>query len=48
MKSISELLQKVEQLGALDIRHKTLEEASVNLGVPYRIWGIAYLSGRKA
>ena len=47
VKNTPELLKKVEQLGVEDVRHKTLKEAGIDLGGLYRIWGIAYLSGRK-
>ena len=47
VRNVSELLRKVEGLGIKDVRHKTLEKAGIDLGRPYRIWGIAYLSGRK-
>jgi SAM-dependent methyltransferase len=47
VKNVPQLLQRVEQLGVEDGRHKTLKEAGLNLGGLYHIWGIAYLSGRK-
>lgn len=47
-KNVPELLEKVEQLGLVDVRHRTSQEAGVKLGRLYEIWGIAYLSGRKA
>ena len=47
VKNVPELLQKVEQLGVVDVRLKTLKEAGVDLGGLDYIWGIAYLSGRK-
>lgn len=47
VKNILELLERVQQLGVEGVKHKTLKEASVNLGKLYHIWGIAYLSGRK-
>ena len=47
VENIPELLEKVQQLGAEDVKHKSLKEAGVNFGGLYHIWGIAYLSGRK-
>ena len=47
VKSVPDLLKKVEQLGVDDVRHKPLKEAGVDLGVASRIWGISYLDGRK-
>lgn len=47
VKNVPEFLKKIEQLGAKDVKHKTLKEAGVDLGGLYHIWGIAYLSGRK-
>ena len=47
VKNVPQLLRKVEQLGVEEAKHETLGEAGVNLGGLYRIWGIAYLSGRK-
>ena len=47
VKNVLGLLKKIEQLGVKDVKHKTLEEAGIDLGRLYRIWGIAYLSGRK-
>jgi len=44
---VPELLEKVEQLGTQDVKHRTLQEAGIDLGRLYHVWGIAYLSGRK-
>lgn len=48
VKNVPGLLQNIEQLGVVDMRLKTLKEAGVDLGGLYQLWGIAYLSGRKA
>jgi len=48
VKSMPELLQKIELLGIEGVKHKTLKETGVNLGRFAHIWGTAYLSGRKA
>ena len=48
VRNAPELLTKVRELGAEDVKHKTLKEAGVNLGGLAHIWGGAYLSGRKA
>ena len=47
VRNISELLEKVQQLGADDVRHKSLKDAGVNLGRLSFIWGMSYLSGKK-
>jgi SAM-dependent methyltransferase len=47
VKSVAELLKKVQELGVDNVEYKTASEAGVNLGGLARIWGIAYLSGRK-
>lgn len=47
VKNVPELLEKLQQLGTRDVKHKILKEAGINLGRLYHIWGIAYLSGRK-
>ncbi|MBC8274732.1 MAG: class I SAM-dependent methyltransferase [Chloroflexi bacterium] len=47
VENIPELRQKVERLGAKEVKHKTLKEAGINLGGLYNIWRIAYLSARK-
>lgn len=46
VKNVSELLRRVEQFGARDVKHKTLKEAGLKLRLAH-IWGMAYLSGRK-
>ena len=47
VRNIPELLEKVQQLGVNDVRHKPLKEAGVDLGRLSFIWGMSYLSGRK-
>ena len=47
VKSIQELLWKIEQIGVEDVKFKTLKEVGINLGGLSHIWGIGYLSGRK-
>jgi len=44
---ISELLKKIEGLGAEDVEHISLKEAGIRLGGMAHIWRIAYISGRK-
>ena len=46
--SVSELLEKIEKLGAEDVRHRSLKEAGIKLGGMSHFWRIAYISGRKA
>ena len=48
VKNLAQLVKKIEQVGAEDVRHKSFKEAGVNLGGLAHIWGGAYLSGRKA
>lgn len=47
VKNVPELLQKIEQLGVEDVKHKTFQEAGIEVGGLSGIWGFAYLSGRK-
>ena len=47
VETVPELLEKVTQLGACDIKFKTLEEAGFSPGVLAHIWGYGYLSGKK-
>lgn len=47
VKNIPELLKKVEQLGIVDGKFLSLEDAGVNLGGLAHFWGIGYLSGTK-
>ena len=47
VKTIPELLTKVEQLGMTDVKHEPLKDAGVDLGRLSFIWGMSYLSGRK-
>ena len=46
--NISELLGKIEMLGAEGVEHKSLKEAGVRLGGMAHFWRIAYIFGRKA
>ena len=46
--NISELLAKIEELGAEDVEHRSLKEAGVRLGGASHFWRIAYISGSKA
>jgi len=46
--SIPELLEKIESLGAEDVKHRSLREAGIKLGGMSHFWRIAYISGRKA
>lgn len=48
VKNIPELLKKVEQLGVSDVKFVTLKDAGINLSRLANIWGIGYLSGKKA
>ena len=45
--NVTELLQKVQQLGVEDVKFTTLKELGLDLGWLSGIWGLAYLSGRK-
>ena len=45
--NISELLEKIEGLGAEDVEHRSLKEAGVRLGGMTHFWRIAYVSGTK-
>ena len=47
VKNVPEFLEKVQQLGVDDVRHKSLKEAGVDLGRLSFIWRMAYLSGKK-
>ena len=47
VRNIPELLEKVQQLGVDDVRHKSLKEVGVDLGRLSFIWGMSYLSGKK-
>jgi ubiquinone/menaquinone biosynthesis C-methylase UbiE len=47
VKSIPELLEKIQQLGADNVRHQSLKDAGVNLGRLSFLWGMGYLSGQK-
>jgi len=47
VKSMPELLEKVQQMGVEDVKYESLKEAGVNLGGLVHIWEIGYLSGRK-
>jgi SAM-dependent methyltransferase len=47
-RNISELLDKVEGLGAEDVKHRSLKEAGIKLGGMSHFWRIAYISGIKA
>ena len=46
--SVPELLEKIESLGAEDVKHRSLKEAGIKLGGMSHFWRIAYISGRKA
>jgi len=45
--NVTELLQKVEQLGVEDVKFTTLKELGINLGWLSGIWNFAFLTGRK-
>jgi len=47
VRNIPGLLEKVQQVGVDDVRHKSLKEAGVDLGRLSFIWGMSYLSGKK-
>ena len=47
-RDISELLEKIESLGAEDVKHRSLKEAGIGLGGMSHFWRIAYISGKKA
>jgi SAM-dependent methyltransferase len=44
---VSQLLQKVQQLGIEDVKFTTCKELGIDLGWLSGIWGLAFLSGRK-
>lgn len=47
VKNVPELLEKVEQLGVEDVKHKTFQEAGIEVGGLSGIWGFGFLSGKK-
>jgi ubiquinone/menaquinone biosynthesis C-methylase UbiE len=47
VKTIPELLAKVEQLGMTDVKHEPLKDVGVDLGRLSFIWRMSYLSGKK-
>ena len=47
MKSVPELLEKVQRMGVEDVKFVSFKEADVNLGRLAHIWEMGYLSGRK-
>ncbi len=47
VKNTEQLLDKIRQIGAEDVRYRSLKEVGVNLGGLSHIWGIGYVSGRK-
>lgn len=47
VKSVPELLEKVQRMGIEDVKFESLKEAGVELGGLAHIWGIGYLSGRR-
>jgi SAM-dependent methyltransferase len=46
--NVSELLEKIEKLGAEDVKHRSLKEAGIKLGGMSHFWKITYIFGRKA
>jgi len=47
VKTVPELLEKIEKLGVQEVKFKTLKETGVDLGGFAHIWGISYISGKK-
>jgi hypothetical protein len=45
--NVTELLQKIEQLGVEDVKFTTLKELGIDLGGFSSIWSFAFLTGRK-
>jgi SAM-dependent methyltransferase len=45
--NVTELLQKVQQMGVEDVKFTTLKELGINLGWLSGIWSLAFLTGRK-
>jgi ubiquinone/menaquinone biosynthesis C-methylase UbiE len=46
--NVSELLEKIERLGAEGVEYRSLKEANINLGSMAHLWRVAYIFGRKA
>jgi ubiquinone/menaquinone biosynthesis C-methylase UbiE len=46
--NISQLLKKIEGLGAENVEHTSMKEAGVRLGGLAHVWRIGYISGRKS
>ncbi|HEY33515.1 MAG TPA: class I SAM-dependent methyltransferase [Dehalococcoidia bacterium] len=47
VKSAPELIEKVQALGVENVKLQTLQEAGLDLGGLFGIWGFSYLSGTK-
>jgi SAM-dependent methyltransferase len=47
VKSMPEVLEKVQQVGIDDVRFARLKDAGVDLGRLSQVWGMGYLTGRK-